>query len=136
MFDKIGKFFLKENVLNVLSVASVVAILLALYSLTKPSFSAIGLTSMFFLAMIFLLHTIYFYKKRNGTLVVINILGIIALIATSGIVAVISAINANACFALLYLTIFLVAINILFAENRQTNNLISQQLIFFFDWTV
>lgn len=99
MFDKIGKF-LKARTLNVLTLMSVVATSIALLSLIEFAktgiLSIIGFISVFFVAAVFLLHAVYLFKKRNKPaqntkrakeiFIAINIIGILALIATSAFI--------------------------------------------------
>lgn len=96
MFDKIGKFFLKTNVLNFLSVVGIAVTLVMLYSITELAetgiFPAIGFFSMVFVGAVLLLHAVYFYRIRNKPtrdtkfkkriLSVFNAVGVFALIAS------------------------------------------------------
>lgn len=96
MFDKIGKFFLKTNVLNTLSVAGVMATLVILCSIVEFAgtaiFPAIGFWAMVFVGIVLLLHAVYFYRIRNKPtrdtkfkkriLSVFNAVGVFALIAS------------------------------------------------------
>ncbi len=122
--------FLKTKVLDALSIASVVAILITLYSVAELEkteiFPAIGFCAIVFVAVILLLHAIYFYKIRNKPtrgdtklikkmLSVVNVIGILALVASFMFITV--AVAIDVFFIVLWILV-IVGLNLTFTTTN------------------
>lgn len=136
MFDKIGKFLLKTNALNILSVMGIIATFIMLFSIVRLAetgagvFLIIGFWAMVFIGVVLLLHAVYFYRIRNKPtqdskfikklLSAFNVIGVFVIIASFRFM--VAAAVADVLFTVLCIVLVIIMLNLAFTTNTTTKN--------------